>query len=147
MFKHILVATDGSELSEKAVVHAIELARINGAELMAFTAVPRYALSYMEATALQGTAESERIDGERLQWAQRLLDTVADRARAQQVACKGVVMHSSLVAESIIEAAKAHGCDLIVMASHGRRGLGRMLLGSETLHVLTHSSLPVLVLR
>jgi nucleotide-binding universal stress UspA family protein len=147
MFKKILVATDGSELSDKAVAHAVELARAHGAALLAFTVVRRYARSYMEGSIVQDIAESERIDEERMKRAQQMLDTVRARAQAQQVACETQVVHSSRIAESIIETADARGCDVIVMSSHGRKGIGRLLLGSETLHVLTHTSLPVLVLR
>ena len=78
---------------------------------------------------------------------QELVDSVQDAAHAEGVTMKGIVMQSSEVAESIIAAAKKHKCNLIVMASHGRSGLKRVLLGSETLHVLTHSKTPVLVLR
>lgn len=147
MFKKILVATDGSELSEKAVTHAIELARVHGAALVAFTVVRRYARSYMEGAIVEDIAQSERIDEERMQRAQQMLDAVRERAEADRIACETVVVHSARIAESVIEAAGSRGCDVIVMASHGRKGIGRLLLGSETLHVLTHSSLPVLVLR
>jgi nucleotide-binding universal stress UspA family protein len=78
---------------------------------------------------------------------QAVVDRVREAAVAEGVKAKAVVTHSDLVAESIMATARKHKCDLVVMASHGRRGLKRILLGSETQHVLTHSSLPVLVLR
>ncbi len=147
MFNRILVATDGSELSDKAVAAAIELAAQHRAHLFAFSAVQRMLRSFMEGTSSYAVTAGEEIDRERTAGARSMLEGVCERARAQGVACEIVLVHSGLVAESIIEAAESRGCDLIVMASHGRKGLGRLLLGSETLHVLTHSGLPVLVLR
>ena len=147
MFKRILVATDGSPLSEKAVETAIGLARQHGAELVAFTVARRQPKSYMDGTMLHEGAESESIEKKRFEHAQAMVDAIGKRAGASGVPCEALVAHSSQVAESIIAAAQKHASDLIVMASHGRRGIGRLLLGSETQHVLTHSALPVLVLR
>lgn len=147
MFKKILVATDGSSLSDKAVESAIELARQHGAELVAFTVARRPPHSYMEGTSLQQTTDSEHIDKMRLEKAQAMVAAIGERASASGVSCHPLVAHSNQVAESIIAAAEKHASDLIVMASHGRKGLGRLLIGSETQHVLTHSTLPVLVLR
>ena len=147
MFKRILVATDGSPLSEKAVESAIGLARQHGAELVAFTVARRQPKSYMDGTMIYEGAESESIDKKRFEKAQAMVDAIGERAGASGVRCEALVAHSSQVAESIIAAAQKHRSDLIVMASHGRRGIGRLLLGSETQHVLTHSALPVLVLR
>jgi nucleotide-binding universal stress UspA family protein len=84
------------------------------------------------------------------QWAEKgqaVVDEACKAAQARGVKAKGVLARSDLVAESVIATAKKHKCDLIVMASHGRKGIKRILLGSETQHVLTHSKLPVLVLR
>ncbi len=147
MFKKILVATDGSELSAKAVESAIGLALQHGAELAAFTVARRQPKSYMDGTMIHEGAESESIERQRLEKAQAMVDAIAGRARAAGVACQGLVAHSNQVAESIIAAAQKQNSDLIVMASHGRKGIGRLLIGSETQHVLTHSALPVLVLR
>jgi len=147
MFKRILVATDGSPLSERAVDRAIAMAAGSDAELVALTVVPRYPQSYLEGAM---TFSAEEIGRAEKQWAdkaQAMLDGVRDRAQACGVRVKTVHVSSDLVAESIIAAATKHGIDLIVMASHGRKGLQRLLLGSETLQVLTHSALPVLVLR
>ena len=147
MFKKILVATDGSPLSEKAVASAIGLARQHGAELVAFTVARRPPQSYMDGTTIQQTAEGESIDRLRLEKAHAMVAAIGERASASGVSCQPHVAHSNQVAESIIAAAEKHASDLIVMASHGRKGIGRLLLGSETQHVLTHSVLPVLVLR
>jgi nucleotide-binding universal stress UspA family protein len=147
MFKHILVATDGSTLSKKAVKAAVSLAASHGAELVALTVVPRYPQSYFEGAMAFEPEEIARVEKQWADKAQALLDAVRERAQASGVQVKTARISSDLVAESIIAAARKHGSDLIVMASHGRKGIKRLLLGSETQHVLTHSALPVLVLR
>ncbi len=147
MYKRILVPTDGSTLSKKAVKSAIEQASLSGAELIALYVVPRYPISYFEGGISVSDSEVARTEK---QWAakgQAVVDEVARVATAEGVKAKGILTRSDLVAESVIAAAKKHKCDLIVMASHGRKGIKRVLLGSETQHVLTHSTLPVLVLR
>ncbi|HSV35256.1 MAG TPA: universal stress protein [Ramlibacter sp.] len=147
MYRRILVATDGSELSKKAVDSAIGLAKATGAELIATYVVPRYPASYFEGSALLTHAE---VAATEKQWAlqgQAVLDHVREAAQSQGVTAKGILERSDLVAEAILATAGKYECDLIVMASHGRKGLTRVLLGSETQHVLTHGSLPVLVLR
>jgi nucleotide-binding universal stress UspA family protein len=147
MYRKILVATDGSTLSKKAVRSAIELAGAVGAELLALYVVPRYPVSYFEGGVTVSTADIARTEK---QWAERgqaVVDAVRDAAMAEGVKAKAIVTKSDLIAESILASVKKNKCDLIVMASHGRRGLKRILLGSETQQVLTHSSVPVLVLR
>ena len=147
MFKRILVATDGTALSKKAVDSAISLAVQNDADLVAMTVVPRYPKSYFEGSMTFSAEDVGRIEKQWAEKAQAMLDKVRDRARERGVRIRTAQASSDLVAESIIAAAKKHRSDLIVMASHGRKGLKRVLLGSETQHVLTHSSVPVLVLR
>jgi len=147
MFKRILVATDGSTLSKKAVKSAISLAAQTEAELVAITVVPRYPKNYFEGALTFSPDDIARIEGEWAQEAQGTLDLVSGQAKAAGVRIKTAALSSDLVAEAVIAAAKKHKCDLIVMASHGRKGIKRLLLGSETQHVLTHSTLPVLVLR
>lgn len=147
MYQRILIATDGSDISRTAVSSAIELASAVGAELVVLNVVPRYPVSYFEGGI---TISVEDIARTEKQWSDRgqaVVDAVQLEAKAQGVAANAVVVQSDLVAESIISAAKKHGCDLVVMASHGRKGIKRILLGSETQHVLTHSTVPVLVLR
>lgn len=147
MYKRILVATDGSDLSRAAVHSAIELAAAVGAELVALYVVPRYPVSYFEggmAISMDDIARTEK------QWSdkgQAVVDAVQQSAQAAGVTAHAVVAQSDLVAESIMATANKHSCDLVVMASHGRKGIQRVLLGSETQHVLTHSTIPVLVLR
>ncbi|MFZ3141583.1 universal stress protein [Polaromonas sp.] len=147
MYQRILVATDGSDLSRTAVSSAIELASAVGAELVALYVVPRYPVSYFEGGI---TISIEDIARTEKQWSdkgQAIVDEVQKEAEARGVKAKAVVAQSDLVAESIMAAATKHNCDLVVMASHGRKGIKRVLLGSETQHVLTHSTVPVLVLR
>lgn len=147
MFKRILVATDDSPRSKAAVASAIALAAQHGAELVAFTVVPKYPQSYMDGAMTFAPEDIGRIEKQWAERAQVALDAISRHASADGVQVKTAMVHSDRVAESIIAAAEKHHSDLIVMASHGRKGLKRLLLGSETQHVLTHSTLPVLVLR
>ena len=147
MYKRILIATDGSELSQKAVDSGIALAALTGGQIVALQVVPRYPVSYFEGGASVPNAEIARIEKQWADGAQATVDAIKASAAAKDVKATAITAHSDLIAESIIAAAQKHDCDLIVMASHGRRGLTRMLLGSETTHVLTHSHVPVLVLR
>lgn len=147
MYQRILVATDGSTLSKKAVASAISLAALAGAELVALKVVPRYPQSYFEGGIVLQVAEVERIEKQWSESGQAIVDGVEKAGRAKGVKVKPVTARSDLVSDAIIAAAKKHKCDLIVMASQGRRGIKRLLLGSETQLVLTHSHIPVLVLR
>ena len=147
MYKRILVATDGSTLSRKAVRNAIELAAATGAELVALYVVPRYPVSYFEGGISISSQDIARTEKQWADQGQAVVDAVQQAAQLEGIKAKAVTTSSDLVAESIIKAVKKHKCDLIVMASHGRKGIKRILLGSETQHVLTHSSVPVLVLR
>ncbi len=147
MYQRILVATDGSTLSKKAVTSAISLAALTGAELVALKVVPRYPQSYFEGGIVLQVGEVERIEKQWVESGQAIVDGVQKAALTKGVKVKPVTVRSDLVSDAIISAAKKHKCDLIVMASHGRRGIKRLLLGSETQLVLTHSHIPVLVLR
>ncbi len=147
MYKRILVTTDGSALSRKAVRSAISLAAATGASLIALNVVPRYPMSYFEGGMSVSPEDISRIETKWAEDGQAVVNEVKKAALAAGVAVKAVMARSDLVAESIMAAAKKHKCDLIVMASHGRKGIKRLLLGSETQHVLTHSSIAVLVLR
>lgn len=147
MYQRILVATDGSTLSKKAVASAIELAKALGAELVALKVIARYPTSYFEGSIAMSPQDIARAEK---QWAEHgleIVQAVKAKAEEQGVKARAVTVKSDLVAASVIAAAKKHKCDVIVMASHGRRGIKRLLLGSETQQVLTHSHLPVLVLR
>ena len=147
MYRKLLVATDGSTLSKKAVRSAIDLASAVDAELVALYVVPRYPVSYFEGGVTIPQQEVARIEEQWMQKGQAVVDAVRDAAQAAGIKAKAIVSRSDLVAEAILGAVKKNKCDLVVMASHGRKGIKRILLGSETQHVLTHSSVPVLVLR
>jgi nucleotide-binding universal stress UspA family protein len=147
MYQKILVATDGSNLSKKAVSSAIELAALTGAALVVIKVIPRYPQSYFEGgLALQAT-EVGRIEQQWAEEGQAVVDDVKNQAEEQGVKTRALTVKSDIVSDAIIATAKKNKCDLIVMASHGRRGVKRLLLGSETHQVLTHSHIPVLVLR
>ena len=147
MYQRILVATDGSTLSKKAVTSAIALAALTGAELVALKVVPRYPQSYFEGGLALQAAEVGRVEKQWAENGQAIVDAVQKTALAKGVTTKAITVKSDLVSDAVIAAAKKYNCDLIVMASHGRRGIKRLLLGSETQQVLTHSHVPVLVLR
>lgn len=147
MYQRILVTTDGSALSKKAVRSAIDLAAAIGANLVVLNVVPRYPVSYFEGGISISTQDVSRIEKKWAEDGQTIVNAVEKLAKAEGLTVKTAVARSDLVAESIMAAAKKHKCDLIVMASHGRKGIKRLLLGSETQHVLTHSNVPVLVLR
>ena len=147
MYTRILVATDGSKLSKRAVTQAMELAQSCKSELVVLQVVPPYPISYFEGGIVLDVEEIKRIEA---QWAdngQAVVDAVKKTATAKGITCKAVVSKSDVVSNAIIATAKKHACDLIVMASHGRRGIKRLLLGSETQQVLTHTTTAVLVVR
>jgi nucleotide-binding universal stress UspA family protein len=149
MFKHILLPTDGSKLSDKAVIQAIEVAKAFGAKLTAVHIVG----SYQPVLAGEGfempgvQALKKRFEEEEAGRAKKILSSVKDAAKTAGVKCDVIVATSDTPYEMIIDQATRFKCDLIVMASHGRRGLQGVLLGSETQKVLTHSKIPVLVCR
>jgi nucleotide-binding universal stress UspA family protein len=147
MYEHILVPTDGSELSEKAVTHAIELARKLGARVTAFYASPEYPTPIVaEGIVLEpiSLAEYETRANEQ---AQRILEPVRQKATSAGVRCDTVHRIAAVPWEAILDTAAEVGADAITMASHGRRGLAALLLGSETQRVLIHTELPVIVVR
>ena len=147
MYKRILVATDGSDLSEKAVVAAVDLAVLCKADLVALKVVPRYPQSYFEGGIALQPNEVLRVEKQWADEGQAIVDAVQKIAEGNGVKTQAVTVQADVVSEAILESAKTHGCDLIVMASHGRKGITRLLLGSETQHVLTHSPIPVLMLK
>jgi len=142
MYKRILVPTDGSDITTKAVQAAIGMARLCGAEL--------YVLAVKEPFPYSAISEMQPVPPQEFFDAQERV--AASRVKAATDAATGLTCHGHTVEalhpwEAILDHAKAQGCDLIVMASHGRRGVTALLLGSETQKVLTHSALPVLVVR
>jgi nucleotide-binding universal stress UspA family protein len=147
MYQRILIATDGSSLSKKAVTSGLALAALTGAGIVALKVVPRYPVSYFEGGMSIPADNVAQVEKQWADAAMAVADKVKIAAEAEGIKAKAVTVSSDFTAEAIINAAKKHKCDLIVMASHGRRGMKRLLMGSETMHVLTHSHIPVLVLR
>lgn len=145
MYKHIFVPTDGSEMSNRAIEYAAALAKGVNAKLTVFTVTTPYYGFAVEPDLVTIGAEEYKKDVEKL--AAHSLDVAKDIAAAAQVPCELIHVEHPQPYQAIIDAAKARGCDLIVMASHGRRGLAAIVLGSETVKVLTHSTIPVLVVR
>jgi nucleotide-binding universal stress UspA family protein len=153
MYKKILIPTDGSGLAEKAVEHGVALAKAIGARITILTVTRPYPLLNAE-TAMMLTAETAMIQDTPTEYKARIaagadetLHFAADMAKAAGVACDTVQVEDDHPYKAIIETAGSKGCDLIVMASHGRRGISALLLGSETVKVLTHCKIPVLVHR
>lgn len=145
MYKHILIATDGSDLAGKAVKAGLQLAKVLNANVTAVTVTePWTAYITGEGPIAFPIDEYEKSAAEN---ATRTLAAVDDLANKLAVSCKSIHVKDQYPADGILDAAKSHGCDLIVMASHGRRGLGRLLLGSAAVSVLTHSTVPVLICR
>lgn len=144
LYKHILIATDGSELAGKAVSAGVTLAKALGAKVTAVHATePWTAMVTGEAALAFPIEEYEKSSAEN---AAKILAEVTEAATKQGVACDTVHVND-FPAEAIIETAKSKGCDIIVMSSHGRRGLARVLLGSQAMRVLTLSAVPVLICR
>ena len=147
MYANLLVPTDGSKLSDKAVTHAIALAQALQAKVTFFYASPDYPLpAYADGVVYEPVSKREYTLLAAKE-ANKVLERAVTKATAAGVDCARVHTIASAPWEAILAAAKKAKCDVIVMASHGRRGLSAMLLGSETQKVLTHGKLPVLVVR
>jgi len=145
MFTNILIPTDGSELAGKAVQHGIALAKRIGAKVTALTVLQPFHVFTDDAQILEDTRTQYETLMQRQ--AEKILGAIAHAARAAGVPCETVHFAYEQPYQAIIDTAASKGCDLIVMASHGRRGISAVVLGSETLKVLTHSKIPVLVHR
>ena len=145
MYKHILIPTDGSQLSEKALKQGLALAKSIGAKVTAITVSETFHTFSLDPVMVTDTPAQYEKDCEAR--AQRYLGVAHDAAEAAGVPCEVMhVMHDHPHA-AIINAAKEKGCDLIFMASHGRKGVSAVVLGSETVKLLTHSNIPTLVCR
>ncbi len=145
MFKHILLPTDGSPFSEDAARQAVAFAKAAGAKITAFYVKPEYPATYAaEGIVFDSPGRFEQLAEEE---GQEVLGFVEDICQKAGVSCTKLIHTHDAVYAAIIEAASQNECDLIFMASHGRSGIGAILLGSETNKVLTHSKIPVLVYR
>ena len=147
MYQRILVATDGSKLSKKAVDDAIALAASLGAELIALKVVPRYPQSYFEGSMPLSVDEVARVEQHWADDGHEVVEAVKRAGAVKGVKVKPIIARSDVVSDALIAAAKKHKADLIVMASHGRSGLRKLLLGSQAQAVVSRGSLPVLVVR
>jgi nucleotide-binding universal stress UspA family protein len=147
MFKHILIPTDGSRTADKAVKAGLDFARSIGARVTVFTAVPEYQLPVTSEIAVGRLMPMQEYERRALQQAQSILERIAKRAKAADVPAATSAALSNHPWQAIIRAAKKHGCDLILIASHGRKGLSALVHGSETYEVLKHSKVPTLVIR
>jgi nucleotide-binding universal stress UspA family protein len=145
MFKNILIPTDGSDLSRKAMLYGVQLAKLTGAKVVAFTVRAPYVVASMDAVIAIGS--QEQFDVETKQYAAHALTQAEMAAQAAGVPIETLEEVNDQPYRAIVDVAAANHCDLIVMASHGRRGVAALLLGSETQKVLTHSKVPVLVYR
>ena len=147
MFEHILLPTDGSELSMKAVRQGIAFAKAIDARVTGFYARPHLEYDYYIGLSRAQPADLESRDRHLEDTSKAILDQVAAEARNAMVKCDCVSVVSDSPFEAIIAAARERGCDLILMASHGRRGMSAVVIGSVTQKVLTHCTTPVLVMR
>lgn len=148
-YKHIMLAVDGSEPSRKAEKECIAFAKSSGAKVTAIHVVSHFHLHYQPWQAPKSihTTIEKRHEEEAAEIARKMMSGVEARAKAGGVKCEGLVVVGDHPYEEIINNAEQRKCDLIMMASHGRRGIDALLLGSETAKVLTHSKIPVLVVR
>jgi len=149
MFKHILLPTDGSKLSDQGVKQTIKMAKALGAKITAVHVMNNYHVVWQDEGFLMPDVPvlRKRLEEIRSRQVREILGSVKEAADKVGVRCDTVVAIGDMPYEMIIKQAKKSKCDLIMMASHGRRGIKGILLGSETAKVLTHSKIPVLVLR
>lgn len=146
MYEQILIATDGSDLAQRGVVHGLSLAKSLAAAVVVVTVTEPFPVYVGEGWAL-GPDEMDRYDADQKKFASKLLEPIRVNAGKLGVPCETLHVPGRRPAEVILEVSATKGCSLIVMASHGRRGLGRLLLGSQTQDVLASSVIPVLVVR
>jgi nucleotide-binding universal stress UspA family protein len=145
MYTNILIPTDGSELAGKAVEHGIALAQRIGAKVIALTVLPPFHMFTTDTAMIEDTPAQYQARMQK--HAEKTLGAVANVAQAAGVSCEAVHVEHEHPYRAILDIAMSKGCDLIVMASHGRRGISAIILGGETAKVLTHSKIPVLVHR
>ena len=146
MFKNILIPTDGSEQSQRAIRTGVELAKLHGARVTGVHVIPDYHLLIAYEGAFDPVTE-ERIEEEAKARADTYLAFMRETAGEAGVPCSTVCETSDHPYDAILKTADTNACDLILMTSHGRKGLAAVLLGSETRKVLTHAKVPVLVVR
>ncbi len=149
MYKQILISTDGSELAQKGVDHGLSLAKSLGAKVIVITVTERFPIHAGSIAGgwVPGPTEMAAYEASQKEAAEKVLADVKAAADRLGVDAETIHVPDAFPAEAILETASTRNCSLIVMASHGRRGLGRLLLGSQTSEVVTSSPVPVLVVR
>jgi len=149
MYKHILISTDGSDVARKGVDHGLTLAKNLDARVTVITVTEPFPVYASTAAAgwAPGPIDMAGYEEGQKDFADKVLASAKEAAGKLGVAAAVLHVPDARPAEAIVDAARSEGCSLIVMSSHGRRGLGRLLLGSQTSEVLTHSPVPVLVVR
>lgn len=147
MFRNILVPTDGSALSRKGIKKAVALAKLTGSKVTGFHVAPAYKFNVYADYVPPDFILPKDYEVRARKIASRHLDVIRKECAAAGVKCTSYYVSSDFAADAIVKAAKKYKCGLIAMASHGRSGLGKLLLGSETTKVLAATKIPVLVLR
>lgn len=149
MYKHILISTDGSELAQRGVDHGLSLAKALGSKVTIVTVTEAFSVQGTITVTgwVAGRNDVERYEADQAEYARSVLEPA--KANAEKLGVAADILHvtNDSAAEGIVKSAESQGCDLIVMSSHGRRGVQRLLLGSQTTEVLYASKLPVLVVR
>lgn len=147
MFRNIMVPVDGSALSKKAVKKAVALAKLTGAKITGFHVAPAYKFNVYADYIPPNFVLPKDFETRTRKVAGKHLESVKKEAETAGLKYQGVFVSSDFPADAIVKAVKKYGCDLIVMASHGRSGLSKLIIGSETQKVLASTSTPVLVMR
>lgn len=148
MYKKMLIATDGSEPSDKAVQHGVELAKAVGATVILVTVTEIWSALDVARAAESGINDPiEQYEKIAEKSAQRTLDAAEAIVKSAGISCETLHVRDHAPAEGVVSAAKDKGCDLIVVGTHGRRGINRVILGSQATKVLAYSEVPVLVVR
>ena len=148
MYKHVLIATDGSDLANKALEHGLALAKCNNANVSVVTVTEPWSAFEMAQQAREHRLDPVgQFEATAAESAKRILDDALKQAAACGVSVEGIHVKDQYPAEGIIATARDKGCDLVVLASHGRRGLPRLLLGSQAYEVLTRCTVPALIVR
>ena len=147
MFRNIMVPVDGSALSKKAVKKAVALAKLTGAKITGFHVAPAYKFNVYADYIPPNFVLPKDFEARTRKIAEKHLDAVKKEAGSAGLKYQGAFVSSDFPADAIVKAVKKYGCDLIVMASHGRSGLSKLIIGSETQKVLASTTIPVMVMR
>ncbi|MEQ1697726.1 MAG: universal stress protein [Hyphomicrobiaceae bacterium] len=145
MYKHLLIATDGTNVGQKAVEQGLKLAKAVNAKVTGVTVTEIW--SALDVAGKDGLIKIEKYETAASEAAQSILHAFSAAAKEAGVECETIHVPDSSPCDGIVHTAEHQGCDLIVMASHGRRGINRLLLGSQAQSVISHAKIPVLICR